>query len=141
MTTMSDESADIQLKATHLKVANGVLQKDDGAGNVVARHDLKNIGAAALVTKTEAGFIFAGIFAVAFAGVAYFLIESPGWRWSAVVALLMIAAISVAIARQDYLELRCGDDKVSYNLLDPSENNQGFVVSLKEAITAAKQRQ
>jgi hypothetical protein len=135
---MSDESVDIQLKASHLELVDGVLHKRDDAGNVVAKHELKHIGAAALVVKTEAGFIFGSIFFIAFAAVAYFLIESPGWKWSAVVGLLMIAAVSVAVARQEYLELRCGDDKVSYNLLDPAENNQGFVVSLKDAITAAK---
>ena len=134
---MDEVAPEIQLPKTKLALRNGVLEKSDKNGTIVARHPLAKIASVHLVVKTDYAPIVMGLGVAALGVVAYQFVETPLWKWVAVIIMFLVAAIMFIVSSQQYVELKCGEDKVEYNLIDLKEENEGFVLSLKQALVQA----
>jgi hypothetical protein len=131
---MNDESTEIQLHKSRLSVRNGILEKSDSKGRIVARHSLSHVKSARMLWKIEPANVLICVASAAGTIPAWNYIESSGWKWTSVIFLLLLSLLGAAMIQQQYLILDCGEDTVQYNLHDMRDENDGFVVSLRQML-------
>ncbi len=122
-----------QLEKTKLALEGDALVKRQG-GNVVGRHSLDAVVRVEIVKRTDMFAVLLTLIVLAGAVAMKFLVPNPTWSWTGFVVLALGALVLMTGIRTTVLTVATRHGDVGYNVVDPLDQAESFVVTVREEL-------
>lgn len=132
-TSREDAPPLVALERTQLSLEDGVLVKRHSA-RTVGRHSLDTVESLEVTSRIDPFAVFFTVLVAGLAVAAKVLVPNPAWSLFGAILLSIGALLLLTGIRSTALRIRTKHGEVSYATVDPPDQVEGFVLTLREEI-------